>query len=69
VRPVFFATPAEFRAWLEENHAAASELLVGLYKKESGRPSLTWPESVEEAFCFGWIDGVRRSIRGIAYTR
>jgi uncharacterized protein YdeI (YjbR/CyaY-like superfamily) len=68
MRPVFFPTPAEFRAWLEENHAAASELLVGLYKKESGRPSLTWPESVEEALCFGWIDGVRRSISGIAYT-
>jgi uncharacterized protein YdeI (YjbR/CyaY-like superfamily) len=53
-RPKFFATPAAFRAWLEEHHATARELLVGLYKKSSGKPSITWPESVDEALCFGF---------------
>lgn len=65
---LFFATGAEFRAWLEKNHARADELLVGFYKKGSGRPSMTWPESVDEALCFGWIDGVRRSAGDDAYT-
>jgi uncharacterized protein YdeI (YjbR/CyaY-like superfamily) len=68
VDPTFFATPADFRAWFEEHHAAESELLVGFYKKGSGRPSITWPESVDEALCFGWIDGVRRSLGDEAYT-
>jgi uncharacterized protein YdeI (YjbR/CyaY-like superfamily) len=68
VDPTFFAAPSEFRAWLEEHHAAESELLVGFYKKGSGRPSMTWPESVDEALCFGWIDGVRRSLGDEAYT-
>jgi uncharacterized protein YdeI (YjbR/CyaY-like superfamily) len=54
---IYFETPAELRAWLEEHHATASELWIGLYKKASGRRSLTWPEIVEEALCFGWIDG------------
>ena len=58
--PTFFETPARFRAWLEKNHATATELLVGFYKRGSGKPSITWPESVDEALCFGWIDGVRR---------
>jgi uncharacterized protein YdeI (YjbR/CyaY-like superfamily) len=62
MEPTFFATPAEFRAWLERHHADRGELLVGFYKKGSGRPSITWPESVDEALCFGWIDGVRRSL-------
>lgn len=66
--PTFFATPAEFRAWLEEHHAAATELLVGFHKKGSGRPSITWPESVDQALCFGWIDGVRRRIDDESYT-
>jgi len=66
--PTFFATPAEFRAWLEEHHAAETELLVGFYKKGSGKPSITWPESVDEALCYGWIDGVRRSLGDDAYT-
>ncbi|PZQ62610.1 MAG: bacteriocin-protection protein [Phenylobacterium zucineum] len=65
--PTFFATPAEWRAWLEANHAAASELSVGFWKKDSGRPSITWPESVDEALCFGWIDGVRHRIDDTAY--
>jgi uncharacterized protein YdeI (YjbR/CyaY-like superfamily) len=68
MKPTFFATPAEFRAWLEANHETETELLVGFYKKGSGRPSITWPESVDEALCFGWIDGVRRSIDGEAYS-
>jgi uncharacterized protein YdeI (YjbR/CyaY-like superfamily) len=66
--PTFFATPAEFRAWLEQHHDSESELLVGFYKKGSGRPSITWPESVDQALCFGWIDGVRRSLGEEAYT-
>jgi uncharacterized protein YdeI (YjbR/CyaY-like superfamily) len=66
--PVFFATPAEFRDWLDANHESARELLVGFYKKGSGRPSITWPESVDEALCVGWIDGVRRSLGEEAYT-
>jgi uncharacterized protein YdeI (YjbR/CyaY-like superfamily) len=68
VKPRFFATPADFRAWLESHHVTASELLVGFYKKTSGRPSITWPESVDQALCFGWIDGVRRSLGEDAYT-
>jgi uncharacterized protein YdeI (YjbR/CyaY-like superfamily) len=66
--PTFFATPEDFRAWLEANHDSARELLVGFYKKGSGMPSITWPESVDEALCFGWIDGVRRSIDETSYT-
>ena len=54
---IFFETPAELRAWLEEHHATASELWLGIYKKASGRRSLTWSEIVDEALCFGWIDG------------
>lgn len=65
--PVFFATPEEFRAWLEENHATARELWVGYTKKGVGRPSITWPESVDEALCFGWIDGIRRSVDDTSY--
>jgi uncharacterized protein YdeI (YjbR/CyaY-like superfamily) len=67
-QPTFFATPADFRAWLAEHHADAQELLVGFYKKGSGRPSITWPESVDEALCFGWIDGVRKRIDDVSYT-
>jgi uncharacterized protein YdeI (YjbR/CyaY-like superfamily) len=65
---VFFATPARFRAWLERNGARAPELLVGFHKVASGRPSITWPESVDEALCFGWIDGVRRRIDDASYS-
>jgi len=62
MRPVFFDSPAAFRAWLEKNHATARELWVGYHKRATGKPSLTWPESVDEALCFGWIDGLRKSI-------
>jgi uncharacterized protein YdeI (YjbR/CyaY-like superfamily) len=67
-KPTFFPTPADFRAWLEAHHDQEPELLVGFYKKGSGKPSITWPESVDEALCFGWIDGVRRSLDGESYT-
>ena len=66
--PIFFETPAEFRAWLDKHHAEESELLVGFHKTSSGRPSMTWPESVDQALCFGWIDGVRRSLGDDSYT-
>ena len=68
MRPRFFATPSELRAWLEAHHATAKELLVGFHKKGSGKPSITWPEAVGEALSFGWIDGVRRSIDDVSYT-
>ncbi len=68
MKPSFFPTPAHFRRWLEKHHAQSPELLVGFYKRESGKPSLTWPESVEEALCFGWIDGVRRRIDDESYS-
>jgi len=65
--PVFFASAADFRAWLASNAATATELTVGFYKVGSGKPSLTWPESVDEALCFGWIDSVRKRIDDHAY--
>ena len=64
----FFPTPADFRAWLEKHHKSAGELLVGFYKKQSGKLSITWPESVDEALCAGWIDGVRRRVDDDAYS-
>ena len=67
-KPIYFATPAAFRAWLEAHHARSTELLVGFYKRGSGKPSITWPESVDEALCFGWIDGLRRTVDGERYT-
>jgi uncharacterized protein YdeI (YjbR/CyaY-like superfamily) len=66
--PRFFRTPAKFRAWLETNHARTNELVVGFYRKDSGHESITWPESVDEALCFGWIDGVRRSLDENSYS-
>src|SRR5581483_10665365 len=64
---VFFESPDKFRKWLEKNHATADELWVGFYKKASGKPSITWPESVDQALCFGWIDGLRKSIDESSY--
>src|SRR5713226_4849667 len=67
-KPTFFATPFDFRAWLEAHHDKFQKLFVGFHKKDSGKPSITWPESVQVALCFGWIDGVRKSIDEISYT-
>lgn len=66
--PRFFRTPARFRAWLHANHATATELWVGFYKRDSGKPSITWPESVDEALSYGWIDGIRKSIDDASYV-
>ena len=68
MRATFFRTPAEFRKWLSKNHQTTRELLVGYYKKDSGRPSITWPESVAEALCYGWIDGIRRRLDDQRYA-
>lgn len=66
--PHFFPKPADFRKWLEKHHAAERELIVGFYRKGCGKPSITWQESVQEALCFGWIDGVRRTLDDESYT-
>ncbi|PIF63555.1 YdeI family protein [Flavobacterium sp. 11] len=66
--PTFFATQAAFREWLEKHHKKETELLVGFYKVSSGKPSMTWSQSVDQALCFGWIDGVRRSIDNESYS-
>ncbi|SHM22702.1 Uncharacterized conserved protein YdeI, YjbR/CyaY-like superfamily, DUF1801 family [Chitinophaga jiangningensis] len=67
MKPTFFTKAADFRKWLEKNHDTATELIVGFYKTSSGKPSITWPESVDQALCFGWIDGVRKSIDEESY--
>ena len=66
--PVFFPTEADFRRWLALNHENAPELLVGFWKKGSGKPSIDWPQARDQALCFGWIDGIRRSLGDDAYT-
>lgn len=68
MKPTFFATQDEFRRWLERNHALATELLVGFWKKGTGRASIDWPQARDEALCFGWIDGVRKSLGEDSYT-
>lgn len=67
-KPVFFDNVAGFRQWLEENHSTCRELQVGFFKVGSGKATMTWSESVDEALCFGWIDGLRKSIDENAYT-
>lgn len=67
-KPIYFESPAAFRRWLEAHHDSAGELLVGYHKAHTGRPSLTWPESVDEALCVGWIDGIRRRVDDDRYT-
>ncbi len=67
-QPTFFATEADFRRWLEANHETAPELLVGFWKKCSGKASIDWPQARDQALCFGWIDGVRKSLGEEAYT-
>jgi uncharacterized protein YdeI (YjbR/CyaY-like superfamily) len=68
LEPRFFAAPQDFRSWLEAHHNTVPELLVGFHKRSSGMPSITWPESVDQALCFGWIDGVRRGVDDATYT-
>jgi uncharacterized protein YdeI (YjbR/CyaY-like superfamily) len=65
---MFFASEADFRRWLEANHTTAPELLVGFWKKGTGKPSIDWPQARDQALCFGWIDGVRKSLGEDAYT-
>lgn len=65
--PTYFASPDEFRSWLEQHHKSTNELWVGFWKSGSGKPSMTWPESVDEALCFGWIDALRRSLGKDSY--
>ena len=67
-KPTYFATEAEFRRWLKANHQTAPELLVGFWKKSSGKPSIDWPQARDQALCFGWIDGIRKSLGDDAYT-
>lgn len=66
--PHFFQKQDDFRAWLDKNHEKETELLVGFYKTSSDKPSMTWPESVDQALCYGWIDGVRKSLGAESYT-
>ncbi len=66
--PRFFPTQDDFREWLQQNHDKKTELIVGFYKKDSGKPSMIWSESVDQALCFGWIDGVRKRLDDEAYT-
>jgi uncharacterized protein YdeI (YjbR/CyaY-like superfamily) len=68
MKPQFFGTPAEFRKWLEKNHEKEKEIIVIFCKKSSGKPSMDWSESVDQALCYGWIDGVRHSIDGDSYS-
>ena len=68
LKPTYFPTEADFRRWLEANHETAPELLVGFWKKGSGKPSIDWPQARDQALCFGWIDGIRKSLGEDAYT-
>jgi uncharacterized protein YdeI (YjbR/CyaY-like superfamily) len=65
--PIFFATPVLFRAWLQKNHQTQLQQWVGFHRKDSGRPSISWPESVDQALCFGWIDGLRKTVNAQSY--
>ena len=68
MQPKFFTSPEQFRKWLERNHDSAAELLVGFHKKSSAKKSITYAEALDEALCFGWIDGVRKSFDETSYT-
>jgi len=65
--PAYFATQQDFREWLEKNHDKVSDLWVGYYKVSTGKPSITWSQSVDQALCFGWIDGIRKSVDKESY--
>ncbi|HZL11609.1 MAG TPA: YdeI/OmpD-associated family protein [Prolixibacteraceae bacterium] len=66
--PVYFTSSAEFRKWLEENYQVESELIVSYYKVSTKKPSMSWSDSVDEAICFGWIDGIRRTVDDESYS-
>jgi uncharacterized protein YdeI (YjbR/CyaY-like superfamily) len=66
-RPIFFTRPSQFRDWLKKNHAKQLQQWIGFHRKSSGRPSITWPEAVDEALCFGWIDGLRKTVDAESY--
>ena len=68
MQPRFFTSPSELRKWFEKNHSTAEELVIGFHRKSTGKPTLSWPESVAEALCFGWIDGIRRRLDEERYT-
>lgn len=68
IKTLFFKTQDDFREWLESNHEKETELIVGFNKVNSGKPSMTWSQSVDQALCFGWIDGVRKSIDDESYN-
>ncbi|MGI8882617.1 MAG: YdeI/OmpD-associated family protein [Pyrinomonadaceae bacterium] len=68
MKPKFFPTQEDFRRWLEENHMSETELIVGFYKVGSGKTSMSWSEAVDQAICFGWIDGVRRKVNEESYS-
>ncbi len=68
MRVTFFRSPGDLQRWFEKNHTTARELWVGYYKKGSGKPSITWPESVDEALSVGWIDGIRKRVDDLSYT-
>src|SRR5215211_9219769 len=68
MQPKFFTSPEKFREWLERNHDRATELLVGFHKKSFEKKSITYAEALDEALCFGWIDGVRRNLDETSYT-
>lgn len=67
IQPIFFATQAELRKWVQKNHKKLTEVYIGYYKTSTGKPSITWPQSVDEALCVGWIDGVRKSLGDESY--
>lgn len=68
MQPKFFTSPEKFRRWLEQNHDRTAELLVGFHKKSAEKKSITYSEALDEALCFGWIDGVRKSFNETSYT-
>lgn len=67
MNPIFFSNPSEFRAWLEKNHHKETELWVGYYRVDTGKPTMTWSDSVDQALCFGWIDGIRKKVDDESY--
>lgn len=69
MKPKFFSSPGQFREWLEQNHSRETELMIGFHKKSSGKKSITYAEALDEALCFGWIDGVRKSLNETSYVQ